>query len=45
MSESEYKYKIIEITQPIVGPDNGTSVLSVESKAGWDVRRSGTFRS
>ena len=39
MTESEYKYKIIEITMQIVGADSGTGVLSVHSKDGWDVQQ------
>jgi hypothetical protein len=39
MSESEYNYKVIELTQHLVGPGSGTSILSVESKSGWDVQQ------
>jgi hypothetical protein len=39
MSESEYKYKIIDITQNLTQGDSGTGVLSVESKSGWDVQQ------
>lgn len=39
MSESQYNYKIIELTQHLVGPGNGTAALSVESKAGWEVQQ------
>lgn len=39
MNEAEFKYKIIELTQPLVGNDHGTSILSVESKQGWEVQQ------
>jgi hypothetical protein len=39
MAESEYKYKVLEITQQIVGADNGTSILTVEARGGWDVQQ------
>jgi len=39
MNESEFKYKLIELTTALVGNDHGTSILSVESKQGWEVQQ------
>jgi hypothetical protein len=39
MSEAEFKYKIVELTQGLTGPDHGTGTLSVHSKQGWEVQQ------
>lgn len=39
MAQSEFVYKIIEITHALVSPDSGTNSITTESDAGWDVQQ------
>lgn len=39
MTKSDFKYKIIELTQALDGSGHATTLLSVESKSGWDVQQ------